>query len=116
MEDLDDAVIRRFESKIYLGVPSQLERVALIQHFIKGISHSIEEKEVIELADTLFSWSGSEIETICREASMAPLRQIFSYSQSTCQEDIDKYVSNIRPLLISDFLEAHDRLTSPINN
>jgi SpoVK/Ycf46/Vps4 family AAA+-type ATPase len=116
LEDLDDAVIRRFESKIYLGVPAQLERVELVQHFIKGISHSIEENEVCEFADTLFSWSGSEIETLCREASMAPLRQIFSFSQSACLIDIDKHVSNIRPLVISDFLEAHDRLTSPLND
>jgi len=62
VEDLDEAVVRRFESKIYVGVPSLCDRRKMFDYFLSGVDSDMSIQEHNEIALMTESWSGSEIE------------------------------------------------------
>ena len=68
--DLDEAVVRRFESKIYVGVPNKKTRKCLIEKFMKDIEHNLTLEDIDRVCEICIGWSGSDIEMICREAAM----------------------------------------------
>lgn len=63
LEDLDEAVIRRFDSKIYVGVPEHKKiRIQMIHSFLEGIEYVLSEQELGNIAEMTNGWSGSDIE------------------------------------------------------
>lgn len=60
--DLDEAVLRRFESKIYVGVPDKEGRQQLILNNLQSIDYAMSCEELAEIADMTEGWSGSDIE------------------------------------------------------
>ena len=62
IEDLDAAILRRFEAKVYIGAPDAQSRHEMFAHFMKGVSHSLSSEQVSALVDKTNDWSGSEIE------------------------------------------------------
>ena len=62
LEDLDDAVLRRFEARIYVGVPSPEDRIAMIKSFLKDVSYTLSVKELQDVAESTEGWSGSDLE------------------------------------------------------
>jgi SpoVK/Ycf46/Vps4 family AAA+-type ATPase len=129
IEDLDEAVVRRFECKVYVGLPSNQERCLLVSSFLKGVSSQLSKKDLIEIAIMTNGWSGSDIESLCREAAMGPLRLFLSTAVSQLcpviagerKEDISnskRFKSNplvstsspILPVTFRDFAEAHAKL------
>ena len=99
IEDLDEAILRRFENKIYVGLPSCAERIDMVMQFMKEIALQLSVNQLNEVARMTEHWSGSEIESLCREAAMIPLRAILPYS-ATVPRDLDL---NIRAVTFEDF-------------
>ena len=64
LEDLDEAIIRRFDKKVYVGAPELSTRLQLVGHFLEGLEVSINETELNDLAKKTCGWSGSDIEVI----------------------------------------------------
>lgn len=62
IEDIDEAVIRRFESKVFVGVPNKMGRKRLITKFLRGIHHELSESDLEHIGDITYGWSGSDIE------------------------------------------------------
>lgn len=79
IDDIDDAVLRRFEVKCLIDLPDITQRIALIANFNSDIDHNLSERDMQFIAEQTDGWSGSEIETLAREASLAPLRFVFPY-------------------------------------
>lgn len=76
MGDLDEAIIRRFESRIHVGLPDSGERGQLILRFLEGLQHKITCSELDDLAEMSFGWSGADLESWTRESSMGPVRRL----------------------------------------
>lgn len=74
-EDCDPALIRRFSVRVFVGPPSHRDRKRLLFRFLDGIEHSISRKELDEIAVATNGWSGSDLESLAREAAMAPVRE-----------------------------------------
>lgn len=55
-------MVRRFDCKIFVGVPGKFGRIAMIKKFLTGVDYSITEREFQEIARQTFGWSGSDIE------------------------------------------------------
>jgi SpoVK/Ycf46/Vps4 family AAA+-type ATPase len=64
LEDLDEAIIRRFESKIYVGVPDESNRVEMLQKYMIDVECSLERHDLNEIATRTEGWSGSDIEVL----------------------------------------------------
>jgi len=78
IEGIDEAAVRRFETRVYVGAPTtELERVALIEGFLGPLPHALRATDLQEVALWSDGWSGSDIECMCRDAAMAPLRRAF---------------------------------------
>lgn len=69
LEDLDEAVVRRFESKIFIGPPDRASRALQVLAFLQGVHHSLTSTDLDTIADLTFSWSGSDIEVEARSSS-----------------------------------------------
>ena len=73
-QDLDDALRRRLEKRVYIPLPEAEGREALFKMNMKGIqvADDLDFKKLVELSD---GYSGADIACVCRDASMMPLRR-----------------------------------------
>ena len=71
---LDPAVRRRFERRIYIPLPDQVARQYLVRSKLKGLDGNLNEADIEDIANKTDGYSGSDIEVLCKETSMMPLR------------------------------------------
>eukprot|EP01038_Epipyxis_sp_PR26KG_P009058 gene9058-12218_t len=112
--DLDVAVIRRFEAKIYVGTLDILSRIMLIRKCLSEIDHSLNDKELNSLAKDTETWSGCEIELLCRNAAMVAVRDFIPYSSTESFANTARSLSSlhVRPVSIADFDYARSTMTT----
>lgn len=73
--DCDPALLRRFGVRVHVGLPTMYDRRRILERLLKDIAHTITRVELKDLAKALEGWSGSELESLTREACMAPVRE-----------------------------------------
>lgn len=59
--DLDDAVLRRFTKRIFVGLPDREARYAIISHLFKEENYKIRSSEFKELIKSLSGYSSSDL-------------------------------------------------------
>eukprot|EP00760_Papus_ankaliazontas_P019250 PhM_4_TR17977/c0_g1_i1/m.20409/K07767/KATNA1; katanin p60 ATPase-containing subunit A1 len=77
--DLDEAMRRRLEKRIYIPLPDEAGRAALFRLHLKGVTLA-DDVDFEELARQTDSYSGADINQVCRDAAMAPMRRVVSDS------------------------------------
>jgi katanin p60 ATPase-containing subunit A1 len=85
--DLDMAMLRRLEKRILIDVPDFDARRILFQQLFSSIdeqNEGLKSKGIDydELAKVTEGYSGSDINLVCREAAMRPLRSLFDILDS----------------------------------
>jgi len=72
--DLDDALRRRFEKRVYIPLPNSVGRREMFNINMKGIQveESIDMDKLVQLTD---GYSGADIANVCREASLMQMRR-----------------------------------------
>ncbi|MEW5313246.1 MAG: hypothetical protein WDW38_004830 [Sanguina aurantia] len=73
--DLDEAALSRFARRIYVPLPDNATRAALLRKAMVDVATSITDAEYLALAAKCARYSGRDLVHICREASMRPLRE-----------------------------------------
>jgi katanin p60 ATPase-containing subunit A1 len=74
--DLDDALRRRLEKRIYIPLPDHAARVQMFQaHLDSSVLAIADNINMEELATATEGFSGADVMVVCREASMAPVRR-----------------------------------------
>ena len=73
--DLDQAMLRRFERRIYIPLPDQRARYALITNQLKEASHDLTTEQVGRIVMHTEGYSGADLATLIRDALMQPLRE-----------------------------------------
>ena len=74
-EDCDPALVRRFSTRVMVALPSQKDRKKILKRYMTEIDHSITNEQFNDLALMTDGWSGSDLESLSREAAMAPVRE-----------------------------------------
>jgi SpoVK/Ycf46/Vps4 family AAA+-type ATPase len=74
-EDCDTALIRRFAIRVLVGPPSKRDRVKILTRFLQDLEHSLSRDHLDFLAKSTEGWTGSDLESLSREAAMAPVRE-----------------------------------------
>lgn len=118
--DIDEALRRRLEKRIYIPLPNAAGREALLKINLREVEVS-PELDLEEVANSLEGYSGADITNVCRDASMMAMRRkiagltpdeirnlpkeelelpvspedfkeaIKKINKSVCKEDLEKY-------------------------
>lgn len=72
--DIDEGFRRRFEKRIYIGLPDESTRARLLKLCLREVILA-EDVNLLELANKLDGYSGSDICNICRDAAMMTMRR-----------------------------------------
>ncbi|PFH32907.1 katanin-like family protein [Besnoitia besnoiti] len=75
--DIDDALRRRLEKRIYVPLPDRAAREHLLRIHVGDIS-SAEDLDLSTVADRTENFSGADLQHLCREACMNPIRRVFA--------------------------------------
>ena len=74
--DLDNAMLSRFEKKVYVPLPDLPARAAIFKIHTAGIESSLDDEDFIELGARSEGYSGRDIANVCREVIMLPIREL----------------------------------------
>ncbi|XP_058449581.1 katanin p60 ATPase-containing subunit A-like 1 isoform X2 [Malaya genurostris] len=72
--DIDEAFRRRFEKRVYIGLPNDNTRKALTELCLKGVNVSTD-LDMEGIAEQLRGYTGSDIANVCRDAAMMAMRR-----------------------------------------
>ncbi|KAK7283587.1 hypothetical protein RIF29_13201 [Crotalaria pallida] len=83
--DLDEAIIRRFERRIMVGLPSVENREMILKTLLAKEKH--ENLDFKELATMTEGYSGSDLKNLCITAAYRPVRELI---QQERRKDMEK--------------------------
>ncbi|KAJ8925866.1 hypothetical protein NQ315_009718 [Exocentrus adspersus] len=102
--NLDAAMLRRFEKRILVELPSEESRKELLMHYLKQ-PYAIRKEEFQNLAEKTRNFSGSDIKTLVKEASMAVVRESIR-----CMNSGDRSGKALRKVTYNDMQQALERI------
>ncbi|KAG2385468.1 hypothetical protein C9374_003283 [Naegleria lovaniensis] len=73
--DLDPALRRRFQKRIYIPLPAENERKSLFRINLEGVESDVTLQDLEQFAKATSNYSGSDISVVVRDALMKPLRE-----------------------------------------
>ena len=73
--DLDPAIRRRFERRIYIPLPEVDARLKMFELNIGDTPHSLTRKDIRSLAERTTQYSGADISVLVRDALLQPIRR-----------------------------------------
>ncbi|XP_027110178.1 uncharacterized protein [Coffea arabica] len=83
--DLDEAIIRRFERRIMVGLPSVESREMILRTLLS--KEKVEDLDFKELAAMTEGYSGSDLKNLCITAAYRPVRELI---QQERKKDMEK--------------------------
>lgn len=94
--NIDYPLLRRFEKTVYASLPNYAERRQMFEMFLSDMktSSDIDWNLVSEMSE---GYTGSDISTVCKEATMIPIRGYFSMYNGI---DISKKTASMTKLQI----------------
>ena len=107
--DLDEALLRRFEKRIYIPLPNEVGRKQMFYLNTKKIEidKNIDSKELVSLTK---GYSGADISNVCRDAALMPLRRELKANKNRSVEELVndmEFKTRIRaPITMADFRQA----------
>ncbi|KAJ7010565.1 hypothetical protein D5086_000864 [Populus alba] len=127
--DLDEAIIRRFERRIMLGLPSAEHRERILKTLLG--KEKIEGLDFKELATMTEGYSGSDLKNLCTTAAYRPVRELIQQErlkdlvkkqraeaaqklgEATDTKEVKKErVITLRPLNMEDFKLAKNQVAA----
>ena len=99
LQRIDPAILRpgRFDEKIFVPLPDERGRAAMLKMKLKGIP--CEKVRYSDIAKKCDGFSGADIELVCEKAKQAVIRSIIGgASEDTCitQKDIVNAISEVK--------------------
>eukprot|EP00039_Didymoeca_costata_P004799 m.76171 g.76171 ORF g.76171 m.76171 type:complete len:580 (+) comp12545_c0_seq8:279-2018(+) len=81
-QEIDEAARRRLTKRLYIPLPDKTGRTQLITRLLKGPSHVLSEKDIEFVVNETDGYSGSDLSQLCKDAAMAPLRNMLESGQT----------------------------------
>lgn len=107
-QEIDEAARRRLVKRIYVPLPELESRVRMIKQLIDAYKHEINEEGLKDVGRFTEGYSGSDMFSLCREASMGPLREI---------GDIHKFdPAEARAINAEDFMTAMKQIRRSVSD
>lgn len=111
--DIDEAFRRRFEKRVYIPLPNDETRSALLKLCLEGVTVD-ETLDSNVIADKLEGYTGSDISNVCRDAAMMSMRRKISGRSHAEIKKIKKEDVDL-PVTTEDFEEALSRCRKSVS-
>ncbi|KAG1346502.1 peroxisome biosynthesis protein PAS1 [Cocos nucifera] len=127
--DLDEAIIRRFERRIMVGLPSVESRELILRKLLS--KEKVEELDYKEIAAMTEGYSGSDLKNLCVTAAYRPVRELIqrerlkelekkrkaeegdsSAESSENREEHGEQTITLRPLNMEDLRQAKNQVAA----
>jgi katanin p60 ATPase-containing subunit A1 len=115
--DLDEALRRRFEKRIYIPLPNEKGREELFKLNLKNVKLA-DNIEISQLVEASKGYSGADISNVCREAALMPMRKRLLSNMM----NIEQLVSNPEfrqeietPIGMEELLEALKNISKSVS-
>ncbi|XP_031477839.1 uncharacterized protein LOC116248940 [Nymphaea colorata] len=124
--DLDEAIIRRFERRIMVSLPSAENREKILRTLLS--KEKADELDFTELAGMTDGYSGSDLKNLCTTAAYRPVRELIQQEiekerkkkaegikaeeeADTCEENKEE-PATLRPLTMEDMRLAKNQVAA----
>ena len=107
-QELDEAVIRRFTRRILIPLPDADARCAMVQPLLRGQKANLDARQLRLFIDTTSDYSASDLAALCKDAAMAPLRELGSNLTAVRE-------SEVRAITTKDLQAAAQRSRSSVS-
>ncbi|XP_061996324.1 uncharacterized protein LOC133714258 isoform X2 [Rosa rugosa] len=129
--DLDEAIIRRFERRVMVGLPSVENREMILKTLLA--KEKVEDLDFKELASMTEGYSGSDLKNLCVTAAYRPVRELIQQerlkdkkkkkkaeegkstedaSDSKEEEEKEEHVITLRSLSMEDMRQAKNQVAA----
>jgi SpoVK/Ycf46/Vps4 family AAA+-type ATPase len=95
-QELDEAARRRFVKRLYIPLPNEDDRRALLHVMLKRNNHVLTEPDFDRLAAATAGYSGADLKALCTDAAMGPIRQLGDRA-------LEVNVSDVPPISLRHF-------------
>ena len=118
--DLDEALRRRFEKRVYIPLPNSVGRREMFTINMKGIEvqNDLNLDELVKLTD---GYSGADIANVCREASLMQMRRKLmktgaNFNFTVLKQDPSQLEKELSaPVSQSDFITAIKNISKSVS-
>ena len=114
--DLDEAMRRRLEKRIYVPLPNETGRNDLMRLCLNDLENVLDVNGIQDVVLKTKGFSGSDMKLLCREAAMAPMRKMLG--KATPMEIVqlrrEGKLNAPPPVSHEDFVDALTRTRSSV--
>jgi SpoVK/Ycf46/Vps4 family AAA+-type ATPase len=107
-QELDDAVRRRLVKRIYIPLPDEATRRAVLRHLLQGQNVRMGGSDIEKVVRATDLYSASDLTALCKEAAMGPVRELGAAIAGVSAD-------SLRPIQLADF-SAAIRVIRPSTN
>ncbi|CAI5747367.1 unnamed protein product [Peronospora destructor] len=108
-QELDEAIIRRLEKRIYVPLPNASSREGLIRHLLADQKILLSSKAIKYIVKSTEGYSGSDLKAVCKDAALGPIRVLGTKVANVNAEDV-------RGINASDFQVALKRVRPSVSS
>ena len=115
--DLDEALRRRLEKRIYIPLPESTGRQQMFEVSLKGVQLA-DDVRFDQLVSLTEGYSGADIGSVCRDAAMMGLRERIRLARSQGVMQLDDLKTQVAetPVRQEDFLKALRNVQKSVSN
>lgn len=113
---LDPAILRRFEKRVRVPLPDADARRKIFDIHLKG-AELAKDVDLDALTKMTSGYSGSDLERVCREAAMNPLREAEKSGDLMKTEiklrpigmaDFERAIKSVKPTVVPEYVQKYD--------
>ncbi|CAB4477246.1 unnamed protein product [Rhizophagus irregularis] len=107
-QEIDEAARRRFRKRLYIPLPEHEGRFAIVKNLLSKQKHSLTDEQIHEICKKTEGYSGSDMDGLCREAALGPIRVIGDIRTISADD--------VRSINYSDFLDALTQVRASVSD
>lgn len=115
-QDLDRAILRRMPATFHIGLPNEEQRLQVLNLILQH-EPVADNVNITKLAKMTEGFSGSDLQELCRNASVYRVRdylrthaQDMNEANTNASTDDEEFHDTVRPITMEDFLTSHGKL------
>ncbi|GAB6024464.1 hypothetical protein CHUAL_009623 [Chamberlinius hualienensis] len=109
-QELDEAILRRFPKRVYVSLPDELTRMALLRRLLSKHDSPLNERQLQKLARLTEGYSGSDLTALAKDAALGPIREMDTEQVKNANPD------QVRNICFQDFVESLKRIRRSVTS